>query len=103
MKKICIFIIPVCVLVCLLFYTSNGKTIQFDSYDEMTIQTLKDPNNFTEINKADIIKQLEDIINQADLTEINNTNENGWIIACNIYKDKRTPFLFLITQLFLVK
>lgn len=89
MKKVCIFIISVCVLLCILLYINNDKIIQFDSYDEMTIRTLENPNNFTKINKTEIIKQFEDIINQAELTEINNTDENGWIILCNIYKDNQ--------------
>ncbi len=89
MKKICIFVIPVCAIVCLLLYINNDKIIQFDSYDEMTIRTLEDPNNSTKINKTEIIKQFEDIMNQAELTEIDNTDENGWIILCNIYKDNQ--------------
>lgn len=68
---------------------SNHKIIQFDSYDEITIRTSEDPNNITKINEMEIIKQFEDIINQAELTEINNTDENGWIILCNIYKNKQ--------------
>lgn len=89
MKKISIFLIPVCVIVCLLFFLNNDKKIQFDSYDKMTIRTLEEPNNPTEINKTEMIKQLEEIMNQTELTEINNADENGWIILCNIYKDNQ--------------
>lgn len=89
MKKICLFIISVCVLVCLLLYIHNDKIIQFDSYDKMTVRTLADPNNPAKINKTESIKQFEDIMNQAELTEIDNTDENGWIISCNIYKDNQ--------------
>lgn len=89
MKKICLFIISVCVLVCLLLYINNDKIIQFDSYDEMTVRTLADPNKPAKINETEIIKQFEDIMNQAELTEVNNTDENGWIILCNIYKDNQ--------------
>ena len=32
---------------------------------------------------------IEDIMNQAELTEVNNTDENGWIISCDIYTDNQ--------------
>lgn len=95
MKKIYIFILSICFLVCLYSCKNNKKQIRFDSeirfdsYDEMTIRTLEDPNSITKIYKKEFIKDFEDIINQAELIKINNTNENGWIILCNIYKDKQ--------------
>lgn len=94
-KKIYIFILSICFLVCLYSCKNNKKQIRFDSeirfdsYDEMTIRTLEDPNSITKIYKKEFIKDFEDIINQAELIKINNTNENGWIILCNIYKDKQ--------------
>ena len=95
MKKIYIFILAICFLVCLYSCKNNKKEIRFnseirfDSYDEMTIRTLEDPNSITKIYKKELIKDFEDIINQAELIKINNTNENGWIILCNIYKNKQ--------------
>lgn len=94
-KKIYIFILAICFLVCLYSCKNNKKEIRFnseirfDSYDEMTIRTLEDPNSITKIYKKELIKDFEDIINQAELIKINNTNENGWIILCNIYKNKQ--------------
>lgn len=88
-KKIYIFILFICFLVCLYLCKNNKKEIRFDSYDEMTIRTLEDPNSITKIYEKELIKDFEDIINQAELIKINNTNENGWIILCNIYKNKQ--------------
>lgn len=94
-KKIYIFILFICFLVCLYLCKNNKKEIlfdseiRFDSYDEMTIRTLEDPNSITKIYEKELIKDFEDIINQSELIKINNTNENGWIILCNIYKNKQ--------------